>query len=145
MEFIWFGGFREVSGFDTNVTSTCWILSLTDRSVWERHRKAQRPLRGTGFRDWPWTDDGGIWLWALWCGWSEGEPGGGLSENCRRHSAPAYRRLTKGRRTVRPANLPEPWAWNGSPAVQRHAHPGRSRPREVRLILGEINGEWDNF
>lgn len=88
------------------------------------------------FRDWPWADHGGVWLWTLFCRWSNGESAVGLSENRGRHSAHTYQRFISGRGAFRPADLTKPRPWNRSPEIQCHAHPSRSRPREVSCWKG---------
>lgn len=127
--------------FVPNVTFSCLCaFCLSVRNCWKSRTARLKGNNLTGFGDWPWTDNGGAWVWALWGWWSEGQPASGLSKNCRNCSAPTYQCFIPGGWTLCSANLTWPWAWNCSPAIQRHTYPGWSRPREVSYWVVYIHG-----
>lgn len=106
---------------------------------WQREFCLKATEKEAKESEWPWTDHGGVWTWTLWWRGRDGEPAGGLSENCGRHSTPTYPYFISGRWKFCAANLTQPRTWNCSPEIQRHTHPSRSRPREVsvRVLTGK--------
>lgn len=84
--------------------------------------------------------DGGSWLWPLWRR-GEGQLPNRLPKDCRRHGTSKATHLKQRRRAashfwgLRPSDATWTWAWDSSPAIQRHTDPGWVWTREVSLTL----------